>query len=633
MLRAGRWSRLALLSILGSVFFPLGRAAAQNTIHVPSDEPTIQAAINAANPGDTVLVAPGTYKENVNFAGKLITVTSSDGPSVTTIDGGQAGSVVTFNTGEGASTILNGFTIQNGTSVEHVGGGIYINSSSPTVTNNFVQNNTAASGGAGIGIEFASPRIQGNTVQNNTQAGGYSGGIGGGGISVAGIGSALVVGNVIANNSWPSGDGGGITLFAAGTPTIRDNTITGNVASGVSPASQGGGIWIVNTSDAFVVQNLIYSNSAGQGSGIYFGVPSGNRGPILVNNTVIGGFGGSAGSAVYASGFDNQVQFFNNLLIGLSGQNAVYCDATYSSQPPTFIHNNAYSPNGTGMAGTCASQGTQNGNISADPQFVNPSSGDFHLQAASPAIDAGTNAVPNLPQTDFAGNPRILDGNNDCVSIADMGIYEIVRSANVTLTPSVLLFPNQMIGTLSSAQSVTLTNSGTTCFQFSSIGITGDYSQANSCPAVGIQGGSSCVFNIGFTPTLTGTRLGTLAVVGFDGVKRSTSVSLTGTGVDYLVSVSPSTATLKHGQSANFNISVTAIGGAFNSSVALSCSGLPSSATCSFSPASVIPGSNRSMSALTLSTSGKTPRGTFKVQIVGSTGSAQRITTVQVTVN
>ena len=61
------------------------------TIHVPADQPTIQAAIDAAADGDTVLVAPGTYYEDINFHGKIITVTSEQGAAATVIDaGGQA---------------------------------------------------------------------------------------------------------------------------------------------------------------------------------------------------------------------------------------------------------------------------------------------------------------------------------------------------------------------------------------------------------------------------------------------------------------------------------------------------------------------------------------------------------------
>src|SRR6185437_6866003 len=132
--------RLGLSLLVGLVFCSFS-VVAQNTIHVPSDQPTIQAAISAANTGDTVLVAPGTYSENINFSGKAITVTSSGGASATVIDGGHAGSVVTFATGEGPSSILNGFTIQNGTA-NFEGGGIDISSASPTITNNVIQNNT-----------------------------------------------------------------------------------------------------------------------------------------------------------------------------------------------------------------------------------------------------------------------------------------------------------------------------------------------------------------------------------------------------------------------------------------------------------------------------------------------------------
>src|SRR5215831_21221051 len=76
-------------------------------IHVPADQPTIQAGINAAANGDTVLVSPGTYKENVNFSGKAITVQSASGAAVTLIDGQQLGVVVTFNTNETPSSVLS----------------------------------------------------------------------------------------------------------------------------------------------------------------------------------------------------------------------------------------------------------------------------------------------------------------------------------------------------------------------------------------------------------------------------------------------------------------------------------------------------------------------------------------------
>ena len=67
------------------------RPGAAATIRVPADQPTIQQAIDAAAAGDVVIVAPGTYAETIDFKGKIITVTSEQGPGVTVIDAGGAG--------------------------------------------------------------------------------------------------------------------------------------------------------------------------------------------------------------------------------------------------------------------------------------------------------------------------------------------------------------------------------------------------------------------------------------------------------------------------------------------------------------------------------------------------------------
>src|SRR5208283_671884 len=190
------------------------------TIHVPADQPTIQAAINAASNGDTVQVAPGTYTENINFNGKAITVTSTGGPQVTTINGGGVGSVVIFSSSEGSTSVLNGFTITNGVAQfasAFAGGGIHISSASPTITKNIITNNQACNGG-GIDVNAGSPLIQGNTITQNTE-GGCSGGTMGGGIFIQGASNAQIIGNTISNNPYWY-QGGGIALDAAGSPLI-----------------------------------------------------------------------------------------------------------------------------------------------------------------------------------------------------------------------------------------------------------------------------------------------------------------------------------------------------------------------------------------------------------------------------
>lgn len=395
------------------IFLPTGLVA--GTIHVPGDQPTIQAGIDAAQNLDTVLVAPGTYFENINFKGKTISVVGSGGASRTIIDGGNAGSVVTFNAGEKKGTVLTGFTITHGRA-SFGGGGIEILSSSPNIRNNIIQNNQAC-WGSGIEVSFGSPIIRGNRILNNRQSG-CSGGTGGGGIEIGGAASAQIIANLIQGNDAGSGaGGGGISLWAAGTPTIANNTIIGNTASA------GGAISMFNQSDALVVQNLIVNNSAPQGGGVYYLVPSGALGPTLVNNTFTRNHASSGqGSAVYANNFDVPSHLYNNIINAVSGQSAVYCGDLNSTTPPLFFNNDVFATGGTPYGGLCSDQSGSNGNISDDPLFL--STNNLRLGPGSPAIDAGDNAAPGLQAKDLDNQPRKVDGDSDGTAVIDMGAYE-----------------------------------------------------------------------------------------------------------------------------------------------------------------------------------------------------------------
>src|SRR5450755_1964808 len=229
------YSHLRIVSAIWIFLLVLSSNAIATTIRVPVDQPTIQAAINMAVNGDTVLVSPGTYNENIDFIGKAVIVESSNGPEVTIIDGGGIGSVVTFSSQEQLSSVLNGFTITNGSATvtgNTEGGGITIKNASPTITDNIVEHNFAEFAGGGIGVDSGSPLIQGNIIRFNHQARGFDFGVGGGGISVNGAGSAHIIGNVIRNNGWNSsgaGFGGGISLNNSGSTLIENNLIKGNI--------------------------------------------------------------------------------------------------------------------------------------------------------------------------------------------------------------------------------------------------------------------------------------------------------------------------------------------------------------------------------------------------------------------
>ena len=397
--------------------------SASSVLNVPGDYPTIQAAINASSNGDTVLVAPGTYFENVTFSGKLITVQSAQGPSVTTIDGGGVAPVVNFSNAETSAAVLQGFTLQHGNApfaYGYEGAGVHITSASPTILGNVITANTACGDGTGISVAFASPVIRDNTITGNFKQPGCSG-QGGGGIFVRGAASVQIIHNTITNNT--SDFGGGIDLFASGMPTLLNNTISNNTAG-----IQGGGVYMVNQSDATIVQNVITGNTSSQSGGaLYISIPSGDRGPLLVNNTVAGNSGSD--SSVFLGGFDAQVQLSNNIVAASNTQPAVLCNTTYSSTSPIFDHNDLFNSAGSAAQGSCSQAVGAGGNISADPQFA--AAGDYHLQSTSPAIDAGNSGAPSLPSTDLDGQPRI---NGPAV---DQGVYEAQRPLALAMVSAV----------------------------------------------------------------------------------------------------------------------------------------------------------------------------------------------------
>ena len=175
----------------------------------------------------------------------------------------------------------------------------------------------------------------------------------------------------------------------------------------------------------------------------------------------------------------------------------------------------------------------------------------------------------------------------------------------VTLVPSGLTFPAQGINTSSGPQPITLTNSGTASLTVTGITISGanpgDYGQTNTC-GVNVAAGANCTINVTFTPTASGSRTASLSIAD-NAAGNPQTVSLSGTGApqDYSVSASPGSATVPAGSPATFTLSVSPAYG-FSQAVSLSCSGLPSLSSCSFSPVGVTPSGSAATSTLTIST-------------------------------
>lgn len=277
------------------------------TINIPADYSFIQLGIDAGSNGDVVLAAPGTYHETINFKGKALSVKSSGGAGVTTIDGNQTGSVVTFDSGEGANSVLTGFTLTNGYASATPGGGINCVASSPMITKNIILGNSSTQRGGGISCcDYSSPIISNNTISGNTSwnSGGgincnnysspsildnaiigntsnlapFPDTFGGGGISCIAFSSPSIINNTITGNKCSFFDGGGICCITDASPTIAGNTISGNEA----PNGQGGGIFsysLITITNNKVMDNL--------GIGIFCQASA----PIITNNLIKGNQG------------------------------------------------------------------------------------------------------------------------------------------------------------------------------------------------------------------------------------------------------------------------------------------------------------------------------------------------------
>jgi len=341
----------------GSFFFSiifvlvLANNALADTLQVPNHYLTIQDAIYASNPGDTILVASGTYRlysGNINIVKECITLKSGYGPKKTIIEGIGNGSVITFV--ENSRSVIDGFTIttiKDADAEAFKGAGVYCApSSSPIIINNIITGNNAVFGGGIYCAHLSSPTVMNNVISKN---------------------SALKF-------------GGGIFSQRA-SPNIANNRVVENEAS-----SSGGGVFCDRDS-ARVTNNIIWKNKAKSGGGISCDRSS----CTIVNNTITKNVATYGGGIFFSGG---SMRIINNIL--WENKDDLYSGWFSPASRPD--HSDVGDGDFRGV----------NGNISADPLFLDPENGNFHLRTDSPCIDAG-----NLNQ--------IYDDPDG--SINDMGAY------------------------------------------------------------------------------------------------------------------------------------------------------------------------------------------------------------------
>lgn len=374
--------------LIAAVLCPL---AIGKTIRVakdgPADHATIQAAIDAASNGDTVLVAPGTYtgdgNRDIDFQGKAVTLKSkADAPSCVIQCGGRRPLHVIgrfpsvepeyhrgfyFHSREDANSVIQGFTITQGYMGPYSGGAIYCEDSSPTIKDCIIVANVARSGGG-----------------------------------IAAFGSNIQVRNCLIKEnaaSWTEHDSGGGMALARGNARVLNCLFTGNVAT-----RQGGGLYCAR-GNYEVVNCTVSGNRVGHwgvGGGVCFG-PDGEDTSHVRNSIVWGNCGGYLGGDDVALP-DNGILWVMGLTIEYSlmgdDPNVLHdphkrVTGSWITGDPKFAAPGRWDPNGT--------PGNLNDDFWVDGDYhLKSQAGRWDLNAGtwvkdavtSPCIDAGD---PNSP--------------------------------------------------------------------------------------------------------------------------------------------------------------------------------------------------------------------------------------------
>lgn len=375
---------------------------------VPDNYPTIQAAINDASDGDIIIVADGIYtgegNYDIDFKGKSITLKSENGPENCIIDCEKFSRAFDFHSGEDANSILDGFTIRNG-SIDDYGGAIICTVSSPTIKNCiFLGNYATEYGGAIMNIYSSSPQIIDCTFQENSVGSGYSSIACGGAICNI-VNSSSTIVNCTFKNNWALYYGGAIYNEENCNPKIiKCNFYTNN-------AQHGGSIYNYNNCNPIITNSIMSKNSAQYGGVI----KNSEAQATLINCTLADNYADLGGGIWNA--WNGSSELLNCILWNNSDQ--------YGTSEAAQINGSSGQPV-TNINYCCIEGLTDNsggvGNISDDPLFYNPDSNDYHLKSqgwrwseeqqswthddvTSPCIDAGN---PGSPLFD---EPVSIDGD------------------------------------------------------------------------------------------------------------------------------------------------------------------------------------------------------------------------------
>ena len=430
-----------------------------SVIKVPVDYTTIQAAINAANNGDTIQVAQGVYAENLIItSSRQISIeggwsqdftTRSYDNSLTIIDGGGKEQVINVTPALGITINLSidGVTVKNGAADQ--GGGIYASARGTgtkimlTMNKCVISENTSTNRGGGFYLEAIEGSLLANI--NNSNIASNRTKLEGAGLRLSGFmgGSATLsmVNDLVQDNITEEVDGGGIAVYGAkagiANLILSESTVSRN------QGPNGGGVFgFAWGQDAMVLMtlknNLITHNTSQQGGAICS--CNGQTDPAsptsataggtiiwdLTNNTITSNYSSTHGAggikmssgSIYGDGGLSTLYLKNDIVWGNTDdfgnqQVVISIDGKSGTSNAKISYSNVGSIHTFGDA-----QYTTDHVISNNPGFKNAAGEDYHLLKGSPCIDSGTST--EAPKSDIEGIPR-PQGNG-----YDMGAYEYI---------------------------------------------------------------------------------------------------------------------------------------------------------------------------------------------------------------
>ncbi len=439
--------RLILLILLLTV------SASGRVIVVPDSAATIQAGLNMAHAGDTVLVMPDVYEENISWPSTDgIRLCSATGPDSTTISGGGNGRVISVGSGISRATVIAGFTITGGKASSAAG--LYLQGSPSVIGNRVFSNECHGERNHGGGIYCSSntsPLIMGNEIAGNvcsdTNTWNY-----GGGIYISRDCTAEILLNLVASNECAEGYwnyGAGIYCGSGSRPVIYQNVIIDNENK---QGSRGHGAGVYADGYGLLFSNLIHDNRNRSGSWNYGAGISVNGTVTVINNTIVGN-SCSGGSWAYGGGifvYINDTGYVRNNIIARNSASSG--GGIYRYDHAGSVLYNSYNDVWNNAGGNHVNCSPGTGSISQDPLFVSGPVGDFYLAqvaagqpVTSPCVDAGDTLLMISPlnldsllhawttRTDSVYDLDAIDMGYHCPVAIPLGVAEERMRRSTTL--------------------------------------------------------------------------------------------------------------------------------------------------------------------------------------------------------